>query len=265
MKFTDKIKEAFSNNKAEKSQKEEKIETVEQKLTLKQEAIDFFKDLVVILIIVIFIRSFIMVPFQISGHSMNDSFYDREYIIVDKLSYLDIPFFGRLSDPKRWDVVVFRPWVSDDKKFFIKRIIATEWETLKLEQWKVYIKKVWSEEFETLDEKYLNWFNNGATFVSGNWDEKLYVVPENSYFVMWDNRNGSTDSRECFYSCTSPLLDGTKRTNFIKKKDIEWIVFLDLWYFNLKKFGWKNDGGKSTFPKFFNIPRQFDYNKTSKR
>ncbi|MCT4617647.1 MAG: signal peptidase I [Candidatus Gracilibacteria bacterium] len=256
MNFKEKYKEMFSKEKEDKdllnSQEPEK------KLTMKEEAIDFLKDLVVILFIVILIRTFIMVPFQISGSSMSDSFYDREYIIVDKFSYLKLPFFGSMSNPTRGDVVVFRPGVSQDKEFFIKRIVGVPGDTLKIEKGEVYIKKSGNEEFIKLDETYLNGNNKGYTYVSGDAEEKLYVVPEDSYFVMGDNRGHSTDSRECFYSCV------VHKTNFIKRADIEGLVLMDLGYFDLWKFGFKNENDQSTSPKFFNIPRQHEYPELSK-
>jgi signal peptidase I len=58
---------------------------------LKGEIIDFLKDLVWIVVIVVIIRSFLAEPFQISGQSMADSYYNGEFIIVNRFSYLDIP------------------------------------------------------------------------------------------------------------------------------------------------------------------------------
>ncbi len=53
------------------------------------EIIEFFRDLVIIFIVVIFVRTFIAAPFQISGSSMEDSYHDREFILVNKFSYVD--------------------------------------------------------------------------------------------------------------------------------------------------------------------------------
>ena len=78
---------------------------------------DFAKDLAIIIVIVFFIRFFFAMPFQISGQSMYSSYYDREFIIVDRLSY-------RIWKPDRWDVVVFRPHVSKTKEFFISYMRA---------------------------------------------------------------------------------------------------------------------------------------------
>lgn len=51
--------------------------------------IKFFRDIVIIFLIAFFIRSFIVTPFQIQGESMNDSYFNKEYILVNSFSYLD--------------------------------------------------------------------------------------------------------------------------------------------------------------------------------
>ena len=214
----------------------------------KNEVIDFFKDLIFIVIIVLIIRTFIAMPFQINGQSMYSSYYDKWFIIVDRLSY-------RLWDVNRWDVIVFKPYVSDDKKYFLKRIIGLPWDSLKINEWKVYLKKKWKPDYIELDEKYLNEKNKWFTFVWWSKSSKQYSIWEWQYFVLWDNRNHSTDSRECFSSCAIEW-----RTNFIKKEDIIWKVFLDLWYFNFKSFSFIQPSlWIDTKPKFFGSNSSFDY------
>lgn len=137
---------------------------------IKKEAIEFFRDLAIVIIIVFFIRSFIAEPFQISGQSMATSYYDKEFIIVDRFSYLDIPLLKEWIIA-RWDVVVFKPNISKEKRYFIKRVIGLPGETLKISDWKVYVKKVWSTEFIELNEDYLSPANKWLTFV--RWEKKL--------------------------------------------------------------------------------------------
>jgi signal peptidase I len=52
----------------------------------KKEVIDFLKDLVFIFVVVFIIRYFIAMPFQINGQSMYSSYYNKEFIIVDRFS-----------------------------------------------------------------------------------------------------------------------------------------------------------------------------------
>jgi signal peptidase I len=212
----------------------------------QSEILDFLKDLVIIVVIVVVIRSFIVMPFQISGQSMYSSYYDREFIIVDRLSYF-------LSTPERWDVIVFKPYVSEQKKYFLKRVIWMPWDTLKIDDGDVYIKTESSEEFVKLEEDYLNDENNWYTFVWSSKSSHQYKLWEDQFFVIWDNRNHSTDSRECFSNCIW-------RSEFIWKEDMVWKVFLDLWYFNFKKFDFIQPNlWIDTTPRFFSSPSTYNY------
>jgi len=91
-------------------------------------------------------------PFQINGQSMYASYYDKEFIMVDRLSHRDIPLIGQMDEMQRGDVVIFAPGVSKERKYFIKRVIALPGETLKIENGRVYIKELGQEEFYELDE-----------------------------------------------------------------------------------------------------------------
>jgi len=88
------------------------------------EALDFLKDVIIILVIVLVMRTFLIMPFKINGPSMLDTYYDKEFIIVDRFSYRDIPLLGQTQDVERGDVVVFAPGVSEERKYFIKRVIG---------------------------------------------------------------------------------------------------------------------------------------------
>lgn len=218
--------------------------------------IDLAKDLLIIIIVVLIIRTFFIMPFQISGQSMYDSYYDREFIIVDRFSYLDIPYIKKWNI-KRWDVIVFRPHVSEDKEFFIKRVLWLPWDQIKIKDGNVFLFDKDKNEFIQLDEKYLDEENYWATFL-WSWDKEPYIynVPDDSYFVMWDNRNHSTDSRHCFSSC---IIEGS--TNYIKKDAIIWRLFIDLWYFNFREFSFIHPKlWIDTKPKWFSSNSNFKYN-----
>ena len=225
-----------------------------------KEIIDFFKDLAIIVIVVKLITIFLVSIFIINGQSMYASYYDKEIILVDRFS---LNTFGWLKkqDIKRWDVVVLEPEVDKDKKYFIKRVIWLPWEELKIKDWNVFIKKVWSDKFIKLDEKYLNKENYWHTKVDNQTDEKIYKIPKWKYFVMWDNRNHSSDSRACFsYSCNI-----TDRDNFIASDKIIGKVLVDLWYFNYRNFSFthpvlkKNWKYISTKPKWTHSADSYNY------
>ncbi len=219
-----------------------------QKKPLKRwEIYSFIIDIIVIIAIVIVIKTFFILPFVINWQSMYKSYYDKEFIIVDKFSYL-------IWEPKRWDVIVFKPWIDKNKKYFLKRIIWIPWDSLKIKWGNIYIKTKNSKDFIKLKEDYLSKENKWNTFVWANQNiEKIYDIWAWEYFVMWDNRKHSTDSRECFSNCI-------KRTEFITKADMVWKVLLDLWYFNIFKFQFLHpDLWIKTTPRFFSSASTFDY------
>lgn len=221
-----------------------------------KEIIDFFKDLAIIVIVVKIITIFFVSLFIINGQSMYASYYDKEFIMVDRFS-LNTFWWLKKQNIKRWDVVVLEPEVDKNKKYFIKRVIGLPGEDLKIENWQVYIKKVWAKKFEKLDEKYLDKENYWHT--KTRVDSITYHIPKWKYFVMWDNRNHSTDSRECFYTCN------WKRDNFIDSDKIIWKVLIDFGYFNYRNFSFthpvlkKNWKAIDTSPRWTNSPDSYNY------
>ena len=204
-------------------------ENIEEENNITKEVIDFFKDLIIIVVVVKIITVFFVSIFIINGQSMYSSYYDKEFILVDRFSTLEIWDYKE-QNVKRWDVVVVKPEVNKDKEFFIKRVIWLPNEELKIEEWNVYLKKVWEKEFSLLDEKYLNKENYWKTKV--RWKSITYKIPEWKYFVMWDNRNHSSDSRSCFsYNCGT-----VDRDNYIWKDFVVWKVLVDFGYFNISNF-----------------------------
>ena len=77
---------------------------------------DFVKFIFIVAIIVIPIRFWVAQPFLVSGASMEPTYRDGDYLIVDEISY-------RVSAPKKDDVIIFR-YPKNPSTFFIKRIIA---------------------------------------------------------------------------------------------------------------------------------------------
>ncbi len=142
--------------------------------------IEIIKFTIMVLVIVIPIRTFVAQPFIVSGASMDPSFGNGQYLIVDQLSY-------RLEDPKRDDVIIFK-FPKDTSTYYIKRIIALPGETLSMSEGKVAIyNKEYPDGF-ILDEPYIT--ENHKT--SDTFEIKLGPT---EYFVMGDNRPQSSDSR----------------------------------------------------------------------
>ena len=141
---------------------------------------EIFKIVLIALIIVAPIRLFIAQPFVVSGASMNPTFKDSQYLIVDQLSY-------EFGEPQRGDVIVFR-FPLEPSKFFIKRIIGLPNETIDIQNQTVTIITKENPEGFVLDEPYLVPGNMRSDFLKT-------TLSSEEYFVMGDNRKESSDSR----------------------------------------------------------------------
>lgn len=119
--------------------------------------------------------NFLIVNAQIPSGSMEDTIMPGDRIIGNRLSYT-------FSDPQRFDVIIFR-YPDDESQLFIKRIIGLPGETVEIIDGRIYIDGS-DEPLEDVDTKE----PTAGTFGP-------YKVPEDSYFVMGDNRNNSLDSR----------------------------------------------------------------------
>lgn len=137
-----------------------------------------WKFIFLVIIVLLPIRLFVAEPFLVYGSSMEPNFDTGDYLIVDELSY-------RLKDPKRGDVVVLRP-PTDGSKHFIKRIVGLPYETIDVQGDTVTIYNAAYPDGFVLKEPYLKFKSD---------KEARYVLKENEYFVMGDNRAVSYDSR----------------------------------------------------------------------
>ncbi|TRZ82381.1 signal peptidase I [bacterium] len=141
---------------------------------------EFIQIIFISLIIIIPIRYYIIQPFFVKGSSMEPSFQDGNYLIIDELTY-------HLRAPKRGEVMVFH-FPQNTKQFYIKRIIGLPGETIKISDGQVLIiNKEYPDGFVLSESNYIDSENT-----PGNIEKKL---DNNSYFMMGDNRLHSSDSR----------------------------------------------------------------------
>ncbi len=141
--------------------------------------LEVIKVVVLAAITIVVVRTFLFKPFVVEGQSMEPNYYEREYLLIDELSY-------HLREPKRGEVVVLRAPVIQ-KEYYLKRVIGLPGEKIKIENNKVII---YNDEFpqgKVVEEKYLDEVTTGSVSVQ--------LGPE-EYFVMGDNRNESYDSRK---------------------------------------------------------------------
>ena len=131
---------------------------------------------------------------EVEGASMEYTLHNGDNLIVDKLSY-------RFHDPERFDIIVF-PFQFQDNTYYIKRIIGLPGETVQImDDGSIYING------EKLEENYGMEVIKPETI--GRAAEPI-ELGDDEYFVMGDNRNGSSDSR-------TDMVGNIKRENIIGK------------------------------------------------
>lgn len=131
------------------------------------------------IIIILPIRYFVMQPFLVSGLSMDPTFKNRDYLIVDKLSY-------RLHEPKRGDVIVFK-FPNEKRRFLVKRLIGLPGDTVTLKP---------NGEIIVQNTDYPNGFTVSEDYVFyKDLDSYSITVPNEKVLVLGDNRPVSYDSR----------------------------------------------------------------------
>lgn len=145
-------------------------------------------------IVFFLVHSFVQ-NFKVEGSSMEPTLHTGQYLLVNKASYLRLPMdltglipglnlpqLGEIQpfgSPRPGDVVVFR-YPQDPQKDFIKRVIAGPGDTVQIRNGQIWVNG------RVIEEPYLQ---ERPTYIVG-----LQTVPLDSYFVLGDNRNNSSDS-----------------------------------------------------------------------
>lgn len=196
------------------------------------------KFLFPIFAIVLIVRGFLVEPFQIPSGSMLPTLEPGDFILVNKFSYgLRLPLghqkFLDLGSPERGDVIVFR-FPEDPSIDYIKRVIGLPGDKIRYQDKQLYINgakvpleqlhpyekdRVFMELEEKLGEKthriiLANNYNSMAKAIE-------LEVPEESYFVLGDNRDNSRDSRYWGF-VPDENLKGRAFMIWLHKKEGEW-------------------------------------------
>lgn len=138
----------------------------------------------VVYILIVICATYLIVTYvgqrtRVSGDSMLNTLHDGDNLIVDKISY-------KFRDPERYEIIVF-PYRYAEDTYYIKRIIGLPGETVQIFDGCVYING------SKLDENYGREVINADKY--GLAAEPI-TLGEDEYFVLGDNRNNSSDSRE---------------------------------------------------------------------
>lgn len=143
---------------------------------LKAEILSWIQILVTAACIAFVLNTFIIANSKVPSGSMENTIMTDDRVIGSRLTY-------RFTDPARGDIAIFR-FPDDESIYYVKRIIGLPGDTVDILEGKVYVNG--SE--TPLEEPYLK--------------EKMlpeeamhFEVPEDSYFMMGDNRNRSYDAR----------------------------------------------------------------------
>ena len=168
--------------------------------SLKKEIISWAVTIVIALGIGLFISKGLIVNAEIPSESMEDTIMTDDRLIALRTAYW-------FSDPQRGDIVVFH-YPDNEEELFIKRVIGTPGDVVEGKDGIVYVNG------EALDEPYIK--------EPAEEDFGPYEVPEDSYFMLGDNRNYSLDSRAWEHT-------------YVKRDKILGKAFLR-YYPNFKKF-----------------------------
>ena len=144
--------------------------------------IDTVQTLLLVFAVFLVIYVFLFRPFRVSGNSMDPTFFDKQYILTNIIGL-------RFSKPKQGDVIVFKA-PTDPEKDYIKRVIGTLGDIVTIKDGNVYVNGKILDESKYLKPSVRTY---GGSFLKEN--EPVTVSPD-SYFVLGDNRSGSSDSRE---------------------------------------------------------------------
>ena len=185
--------------------------------------VEYSKAFFPILLIVLILRSFLAEPFRIPSGSMHPTLWEGDFILVNKYYYgIRLPVLGTkiisIGEPKRGDIIVFKHDEDSESKDMIKRVVGLPGDQISYKENILYVNgKPAKQKFitetnditfgnhywpvrqfsEELDNKIHDiYIQLGSTIMPRTYKYNDITVPKGSYFVMGDNRDNSSDSRD---------------------------------------------------------------------
>jgi len=141
-----------------------------------KEILSWVKHLVIALACALIINNMLVASAVVVSSSMENTIMTDSRVMGLRVAYL-------VSEPNRFDIILFQPPDDEASIPYVKRIIGLPYEKVEIIDGKIYI----DDSAVPLDESFIKEVARG--------DFGPYFVPDNSYFVLGDNRNGSRDSR----------------------------------------------------------------------
>ena len=198
--------------------------------------VEYSKSFFPVLLIVFLLRGFVVEPFRIPSGSMLPSLYIGDFILVNKFAYgIKLPVLNKtiidMGEPARGDVVVFR-YPRDPNLDYIKRVVGLPGDKIS------YYKKVLYVNGSPVARDFVGQYKGPGQTFANEYIEKLqgsehsvlllparpnnlqgeFVVPEDMFFVMGDNRDNSNDSR---------VWGPVPKSNLVGKAFMIWMHFSD--------------------------------------
>ncbi len=189
---------------------------------------EYTEAIITALILALIIRTFVVQAFKIPSGSMIPTLVIGDHILVNKFLYgTQIPFTDRkilaFREPEKGDVIVFK-YPENPTKDFIKRVIATEGDTIEQKNKVVYVNG------EPVVETYAYHYDPTMRSDSDRRDTFGRIqVPKDKIFVMGDNRDHSYDSR--FWG-------------FVDEKEVKGKAFIIYWSWDPDKWARFNRIGR---------------------
>lgn len=161
-----------------RDKKEGREKAPRDKSDMVKETLSFILYIAIVFLVTYLVIHYVGQRTQVSGTSMEYTLSDGDNLIVDKISY-------RFHEPERFDIIVF-PFRYKEDTYYIKRIIGLPGETVQIDdEGNIYI------DGEVLEESY------GREIILDPGEAASPIeLGDGEYFVLGDNRNASSDSRD---------------------------------------------------------------------
>lgn len=144
------------------------------KVNIKKEILSWVFVIIGGFLLALFITKVVIIKAVVPTGSMENTILVGDKMVGNRLAYL-------FSEPKRGDIIIFQ-YPGNIKEDYVKRVIGIPGDTVTLKEGHVFVNDVMLEEEYIKEPMRVD-------------PEASYVVPEDSYFVLGDNRNISKDSR----------------------------------------------------------------------
>ena len=173
----------------------------EEKLDLKKEIISYIKIIVITVLVVLGCKQFLFAPIKVQGASMYPTYEDKDIIIVSKISKIE-----------RFDQIVFQSPTEDE--LYIKRVIGLPGDTVEMKDDVLYVNgKAYEENYVNRETEDPNQLRITENFTLEELQGQT-TVPEDTYFVLGDNRLKSYDSRHYGFISFDAVYGESKLTIF---------------------------------------------------